>query len=638
MTVTEPGPATSPATTGPTDDAHSVPSQPSGATAQGKALKSFPKPSQLSVPEGAEGWEELYPYNLSFRNGSGAEDDKFWFCDSQHWPTVYKPFETIGGEFAVKCLGQYNTRHLLIPPANGIEFKIHLGYLYMSPVPVPPEQIAGRVPEFERRAGHYFQNWDTLLEAWKVKVRGTIDEMETLRFEPLPDMVPFEDIVSGKAKDGSEVLMENYDRLIQLCYQNWQYHFEFLNLGYLAYLDFFGFCKQIFPGIPDLAIATMVQGVDMELFRPDDELKKLAVLAVSSGLQDAFADTDDVEGTLRRIGERPGGHVWLDQYEGAKDPWFNFTVGNGFYGHDKYWLEHQDIPLGYIKDYIRRLEDGHSIMRPVEELVVEKERIVAEYRELLDGDKLALFDGKRGLAATAYPYVENHNFYIEHWTMGVFWRKVRELGRVFVDAGFWADENDMLYLTRGEVREALFDLVTGWAVGADATGPHYWPAEIERRRGIIDALSTQRPQPALNTPPAEITEPFTMMLYGITTEQVQQWLAGDDDREEGVITGMAASPGLVEGIARVITGADQLNEVQEGDILVATITAPSWGPIFGKIKATVTDIGGMMSHAAIVCREYGLPAVTGTGRASTTIRTGQRIRVDGSTGRVEILD
>ena len=72
--------------------------------------------------------------------------------------------------------------------------------------------------------------------------------------------------------------------------------------------------------------------------------------------------------------------------------------------------------------------------------------------------------------------------------------------------------------------------------------------------------------------------------------------------------------------------------------LVATVTAPSWGPVFGKIAATVTDIGGMMSHAAIVCREYGLPAVTGTGNASTTITTGMRLRVDGSAGTVTILE
>ena len=603
-----------------------------------QTMKSFPKPSALTVPEGAEGWEELYPYYLLFKNSAAAEDEKFWFCDSQHWPTVYKPFETIGGEFAVKCLGQYNTRHLLIPPANGIEFKIHLGYLYMSPIPVPPEQIPGRVPEFEQRAGYYFQNWDELLAGWKDKVRGTIDEMETLEFKALPEMVAIEDITSGKAKDGSEVLMENYDRLIQLAYQNWQYHFEFLNLGYLAYLDFFTFCKEVFPGIPDQAIAKMVQGVDMELFRPDDELKKLALLAIENNLQSAFDDTADVEGTLAKVAALAGGQQWVDSYYAAHDPWFNFTVGNGFYGHDKYWIEHQEIPLGYIADYIRRAEAGHNIMRPVDELIAERERITEEYRDLLDEETRAAFDAKRGLAATAYPYVENHNFYIEHWTMGVFWRKVRELGALFAEAGFWENPQDILYLNRNEVRDALFDYVTGWAVGSEATGPNYWPAEIERRRVIIDALSTQRPQPALNTPPEEITEPFTMMLWGITTEQVQQWLAADEGEDPGAIVGMAASPGVVEGIARVVTHADDLDQVQEGDILVATITAPSWGPVFGKIKATVTDIGGMMSHAAIVCREYGLPAVTGTGKGSTTIVSGQRIRVDGNNGKVEILE
>lgn len=127
------------------------------------------------------------------------------------------------------------------------------------------------------------------------------------------------------------------------------------------------------------------------------------------------------------------------------------------------------------------------------------------------------------------------------------------------------------------------------------------------------------------------------MLWGITTEQVQQWL-GTDDAEEGVLTGMAASGGVVEGRARVITNASQLGELEQGEILVAPVTAPSWGPVFGKIAATVTDIGGMMSHAAIVCREYGVPAVTGTGKASTTITTGTRLRVDGNQGKVTILD
>ncbi|WP_433606483.1 PEP-utilizing enzyme [Prescottella agglutinans] len=600
-------------------------------------MKSFPSPFDLDVPAGAEGWQELYPYNMVFQpSRKDVDDAKFWFCDSQHWPTVFKPFETIGGEFAVKCLGQYNTRHLLIPNSNGIEFKMHLGYLYMSPIPAPEEEFDTRAPLFEERAAYYYANWDSLLEKWHKKVRQTIDEMNALSFAKLPDMVSIEDIRSGTAKDGTEVLLENYDRLIQLCYQNWQYHFEFLNLGYIAYLDFFGFCKEVFPNIPDQSIATMVQGVDMELFRPDDELKHLAKLAVELGLTGLFDDTDDPDGTLARIAAAQNGAQWIAQYEGAQDPWFNFTVGNGFYGHDKYWIEHQELPLGYIADYIRRLGEGQEIMRPVAELAAERNRIAEEYRDLLDDDTRETFDAKLGLARTAYPYVENHNFYIEHWTMGVFWRKVRELSRMLHEEGFWPEADDLLYLKRGEVREALFDLATAWAVGAEPTGPHYWPAEIERRRGIIDALKTRRPEPALNTPPEFITEPFTSMLYGITTEQVQQWLSDDDESGDN-LRGMAASPGVVEGVARVVTSSDELSLVQDGEILVAPVTAPSWGPIFGKIKATVTDIGGMMSHAAIVCREYGLPAVTGTGSASTQIKTGQRLHVDGTKGVVTVL-
>lgn len=604
------------------------------------AMKSFPKPSDLPVPAGAEGWEKIYPYYLTFQDELKAEEDaKFWFCDSQHWPTVFKPFETIGGEFAVKCLGQVNARHLMIPNANGIEFRIHLGYLYMSPIPVPPEQIPARVPHFEKRVGYYFQNWDSLLERWKERVRGTIAEMEQLSFEPLPDMVPDEAFFGGRATDGSEILLNNYDRLIQLAYQNWQYHFEFLNLGYIAYLDFFNFCKEVFPNIPDQSIATMVQGVDMELFRPDDELKGLAVKAVELGIQSAFSNTDDAAATFSAIAAADPSGAWMQQWEAAQDPWFNFTVGNGFYGHDKYWNEYPAIPLGYIADYIRRLDEGQQIMRPKEELIAEKDRIVAEYAELLPAETAATFEAKRSLAATAYPYVENHNFYIEHWTMGVFWRKVRELGATLAKVGFWEDPNDLLYLNRNEVRDALFDYVTGWGVGAP-TGPIgrvHWDSVIAERKQIVEALKTARPQPALNTPPESITEPFTRMLWGITTEQVQQWLSTDEG-DGSTLKGMAASPGVVEGVARVILDADELSEVQPGEILVATITAPSWGPIFGRIAATVTDIGGMMSHAAIVCREYALPAVTGTGSASTTIKTGQRLRVDGTKGTVEILD
>ena len=600
--------------------------------------KSFVSPYDLPAPAGAEGWQELYPYNLVFQeNLKDNENGKFWFCDSQHWPNVFKPFETVGVEFAVRCLGAYNTRHYIIPPANGIEFRIHNGFCYMSPVAVAPELIPDRVPHFMERAGYYFQNWDTLLDNWKKKVLATIEEMDTINFVELPEMVDLDVITSGAGIDPTAKMMADYDRLIQLTYQNWEYHFEFLNLGYVAYLDFFQFCKETFPGIPDLAIAKMVMGVDSVLFRPDDELKNLAELATKLDLTSVFAKKNDAAATLAELEATAAGKEWIAAWEKAQEPWFNYTSGNGFYGSDVYWRDNLDLPMGYIQDYVERAARGETLHRPKAELITERDRIVGEYSELLEGEALETFNGKLGLARTVYPYVEDHNFYIEHWTMGVFWRKVRQLSRLLHGYGFWENPDDMLYLTRDEVRPVLFDLATGWGVGADPIGPTYWPAEIERRRKIVAALATARPQPAFNEPPAEINEPFTVMLWGITTEQVQQWLGADED-DSGALKGMAASPGVVEGKARVIMGPESLGELEEGEILVAPVTAPSWGPVFGKISATVTDIGGMMSHAAIVCREYGLPAVTGTGSASQRITTGMRLRVDGSAGTVELLD
>jgi pyruvate, water dikinase len=596
----------------------------------------FPSAFDVTAPAGAEGWQDLYPYYTRFQPVRRTEDDqKFWFCNSQHWPNPLRPFDVIFLDYAIKCLGQYNSRHLMVPPANGIDYRILNGFVYFSPVAVAPEDIEARVPLFMDRAGHYFGNWNDLLANWKKKVRATTDEIAALRFDPLPDMVPVEWVKGGIGLDNTYGLFESYDKAIMLSYKIWQYHFEFLNLGYAAYLDFFGFMKGQFPTIPDQAIAKMVQGVDSELFRPDDELKRLARKAVDLGVDGALM-TGTVDQALAEVAALPQGPEWLADWTAVQDPWFNFTSGNGFYSTDRYWIDNLDIPLGYLRDYIPRVKAGEKIERPTERLLAERDRITTEYRDMMDAEAQAVFDGKLGLSRTVFPYVEDHNFYIEHWALGTFWRKMRELGGLLSKAGFWAKGDDMFYLNRNEVRDAIWDYAAGWAIGVPSVGPDVWPAEIERRRGIVKALASQPPIPALNNPPEVITEPFTIMLWGITSEAIDRW-TGSGVSADG-LKGMAAAPGAVEGIARVLRSPDQLGELKKGEILVTPVTAPSWAPVFGKIAAAVTDIGGMMSHAAIVCREYGLPAVTGTGNASARIKTGQRIRVDGNTGTVTLLD
>ena len=599
----------------------------------------FPSPFEIATPEGAEGWQDLYMYSTLFSEERREyEDGAFWFHDGVHWPEALTPWDTTFLEYAFGGLGQYNTRHYIIPPAYGVDYRVLNGYVYLSPVPAPPEDIERRVPLFMERAGFYFQNWDSLYDKWLAKMRDLVRQMTELRFAPLPEVEDMAVITSGAGTGSGNDLLANYHRLLDQAMTLWQYHFEFLNLGYAAYLDFFGFCKTAFPSIPDLSIAKMVAGVDVDLFRPDEELKKLARLAVDSAIDDRF-DVANIAQTWEKLKSDEPGRAWIAAWERAAEPWFNFSTGSGFYHSDKIWIENVEVPVGYIVDYIAKVKAGVDLDRPIAALHAERDRVVGGYRDLLDSDEdRAAFDAKLGLSRTVFPYVENHNFYVEHWAHSVLWRKMRELGNVLVAAGFIAETDDVFMFRRNELPDVLWDLYSAWAVGAPARGPGYWPKEVERRHRIHDALKQWAAPPALGIPPEVVTEPFTVMLWGITSDSVGAWLSSGDGAADGELSGFGASPGLVEGPARVILSADRIGELEDGEILVAPLTAPSWAPVFGKIKATVTDVGGMMSHAAIVCREYGLPAVTGTAFGTKNIKTGQRVRVDGNTGKVAVLD
>jgi pyruvate,water dikinase len=104
-----------------------------------------------------------------------------------------------------------------------------------------------------------------------------------------------------------------------------------------------------------------------------------------------------------------------------------------------------------------------------------------------------------------------------------------------------------------------------------------------------------------------------------------------------VIQGIACSAGRVTAPARVLRGPEDFDQMAPGEVLVAAITTPAWTPLFAMAAAVVTDVGGPLSHGSIVAREYGIPAVLGTGSATRRIRSGQTIAVDGGRGTVEIL-
>jgi pyruvate,water dikinase len=603
------------------------------------SVRSFPSPFELAVPGGCKGWEKLYPSHMRFsEDRRGFDDGRFWFQDGLHAPEPLYPFDAVVFEWTVVAFNQANARLFAVPPSLGVECRILNGYLYLTANSVTDETtLARRAEQFGRRGGYYYEHWDVLYQRWVEKVEEATAELVALEVPELPELEDEAFVTEGRGVGSGYLLMSAYDRLLEGLDRILQYHFELLVLGYGAYLMFYELCREAFPDIQDQTLAKMVAGIDVLVLRPDEELKRLAGLALELGVGDHVkAARDDEELRMLLAGEGAGGD-WLADYEATKEPWFYFSCGTGmFYHHHRSWIDDPTFPIATIGAYIERLETGEDISRPIAAILAERERITSGYRELLPDDRREAFDRSLALARTVFPYVENHNFYIDHRYLTIFWNKVREFGALLARHGFLADAEDVFLLRHDEVRIALEDLRLWWSSGAGvAHGPSHWPALVEGRRSIYEAMRRWSGPPALGLVPDEISEPSTIMLWGITTERVEKWLSSESDAT--TLTGTSGSSGAAEGRARVIWDVQGLCALEDGEILVAPTTSTSWTPVFGKIAAAVLDVGGVMCHAAIVAREYGLPAVVGTGTGTRRIRTGDLIRVDADAGVVTIL-
>jgi pyruvate,water dikinase len=600
----------------------------------------FPHIGEVDAPAGAEDWRDLYSYYLlPDEETRPHEEQLFWLQERVHHAHPYYPFDTIAFEAWGLACSQYTTRVFPVPPVMGLDQRIVNGYLYFATVPVTdPAEIERRAEHFMQRAGYYFENWDDLFEKWKVKAEANIHEMEAIEFKSLPHLEPIEMVHEGRGRSTGYDVLVNYNALIDRFLLMQQYHFEMLNIGYGAYITFFEFCKEVFPDISDQEVARMVSGLEFINLRPDEELKNLARSAVELEITDALLAAGAADDILASLDQSEGGKEWLRRLEAVKYPWFNFSPEYGYYHDQRAWVDDMSVPVRGIQDHIRRLQRGEVLDRPTERLQRESEELAEQYRSFLDDDEVrGQFEQLLGLSRTVFPYIEDHNFYVEHWSHTVFWNKVRDLGTLFVEQGVLLDQEDVFYLTRHEVSQVLFDTVQAWGVGTAARGIQRNRAKVEKRRKILAILREWQSPPALGQPPEVVNDPLLLMNYGITAERVQEWLVGVDEDVE-TLNGVAAAPGTVEGLVRVIRTEKDLDTVLENEILVCPTTAPSWASVFSRISAVVADAGGMMSHAAIVCREYDVPAVVGVGHATAILKTGQRVRVDGRRGQVTILE
>ena len=601
------------------------------------APRGFPLPSAVKVIAGTEAAQAAYPYYMQF----GPEDDeRFWFYNSMHFPEPMSAFDMVTAEAAYCALGSANTRVHCLPTTLGIDHRIINGRVYIGGNAVTdPGEIERRTREFEQRAFYYYANWESLHLQWREKMLALIRDAQALGKPELPEFEPLHHVHAGRGVASNHYLLDIYHRSLEGYFRMWHRHFEFLLLGYGAYMSFFAFCKKAFPEISDQSIARMVAGIEAEIFRPDEELRRLARCAVELGVDGQFQEgvgPDATIAALERLGE--SGRAWLAELQRSREPWFNINVGDGFYHYHRSWNDDLSMPFSALPDYIRRVRAGESLERPVQTLLDERKQLIADYRELLaNEDERAAFDQMIALAHRVFPYVEGHKFYCEHWYTNLFFNKIREFGALLAAHGFFADAEDVFQLTHYELEAAIIDLMNAWSTGALPRGPERWPAIVAERRAALAEWAKHPTPPALGRVPEVIDDPAIVMLWGITRETLERWLDTGDESASREIRGFAASNGVVEGPARIVKSVEEISRLQRGDILVCQVTNPSWAPIFDKIAAAVSDIGGSMSHAAIVAREYGLPAVVGTGNATARIRDGQRIRVDGGRGVVTLL-
>jgi pyruvate,water dikinase len=228
-----------------------------------------------------------------------------------------------------------------------------------------------------------------------------------------------------------------------------------------------------------------------------------------------------------------------------------------------------------------------------------------------DAERLAAFEQALAYARDTGPITESHNYWIDRMAQATLRRFVRRVGERLVERSVIEAPDDIFFLGRGEVPDLL-------------RVPENRRAVVEARREVHARQLASQPPRYLGQPPEESSDSRFDVVRTSST---------DSEKLQGV----GASAGLARGPARVTLSGADFARVQAGDIIVCPSSNPSWVPLFAIAAGLVTNTGGVLSHAAVVAREFGLPAVVGAGDATTRIADGRMVELDGTSGEVRLL-
>lgn len=489
---------------------------------------------------------------------------------------------------------------------DGIEYAYLNGFCYKTVRPAAPEEIPARIA----RAQEVFDNklwreqlseWDETAKPASIKVHRELQSID-------PDELSDAEL--------AEYLGRCRDHHIEMIYQ----HMRFTGAAMVAIGDLLAHAGD-WTGVPPAELLVMMRGAAPVSAGASGELggmvSALRADPAARKLLDSDAGAEDVLSRLRSLDSDAGRAVsdYLDLV--------GYRLLDGFDISGRYALEMPDALLRSIRASVAAEGNGSADD--------EAEAKIAKIRAQVPPEHQAEFDELLGEARTMYRIRDERGVFSDVWASGIMRRAALSAGRRVASRGRIHDPEHMVDAGYEEMRA----LVLGTnGPSADELGERYtWRTSHTAK----DAPATLGPPPPPPPDPSGLPPAAAriMRAAGITIESM--FVPSQEEHEEKKLRGLAASAGTYEGPARRVTGPAEFDRIVEGDVLVTECTTEAFNILLPLLGAIVTDSGGLLSHPAIVSREYGIPGVVGTRDATERIPDGVRVRVDGDAGEVTVL-
>ena len=556
---------------------------------------------------------------------SETEKDFFWVYDDLHIPHPVSPmFFDIGGWW-LSC--DHMFRRFGTPFAVDWLAKNVNGYVYTTAVPADPalhiegteysSRYQARVPKDDSFAQNMGAYLDTVLPVYGEHFA------DWWRDRLVPEMQRNFAYLEGQLDRADQMTLAETATLLEdgidIHDRHWKIHWM-LNFAQLsATLNLRAVMERTRGSIDEELLGRLQNSASDRnwdsieaLWRMKNEVRDDTELRAAFGPE----DTKAISSALRRS-ER--GRRFISE---RIEPYQREFGWHAVWSHEFIFptvREEMEPVLELIRGYLTSDYDYPSAIDAM------RKDIEAASRQILDGldgDALEEMRAANAVNLRMAPLTPDHHFYIDQGANAHVRLVLLAVGQKLVEAGRLDTPDDVLFLRYNELR-----MLIGSPDAVDARGL------VAERRAEREAAKQVHPRDWVGTvTPSQLAFPY-LVNWGYP-ERFHRQASDDQTRIEGI----AGSPGMIEGTARVVMTTDEFDQVRDGDILVCQMTNPAWVVLFTKIAGLVTDTGGTTSHPAVLSREFGIPAVIGTSIATKRIATGDRIRVDGSTGVVEVLE